>query len=191
MKVTVNPRKLKALQDAIHGTTMNLKREFATVLNKVAKAGTRIIAKEVSSELATPIKTIAATIRQRKRATVQTLSSSVQLSKTKRIALREFGARQTRAGTSYKISKTRGRKVIRGAFQGPKPGVVKASWRGNVFRRKGKQRLPIVKLYGPSPWGVAVKGNKIEPSANQMRAELNKQINRRIDYVLKKKAGVI
>jgi hypothetical protein len=38
---------------------------------------------------------------------------------------------------------------------------------------------------------VAVKGNKIEPSANQMRAELNKQINRRIDYVLKKKAGVI
>lgn len=191
MRITVNPRKLQALKDAVHGTAMNMRREFATVLNKTAKAGERIIAKEVATELATPIKVIAKTIRQRKRAAPDDLKSSVEMGKTKRIPLREFGARQTRAGTSYKISRSKGRKTIRGAFQGPKPGVMKASWRGNVFRRVGKMRLPIVKLYGPSPWGVAVVGRKVEPSRNQIQAELNKQINRRLDYILKKKSGVI
>lgn len=191
MQVTLSERKAKALQDALQGTAKKLPAELAIVLNKVAKAGERIIAKEVSAELATPIKVIAKTIRQKRKASRNELSASVEMSKTKRISLREFGARQTKAGTSYKISRTKGRKVARGAFQGPRPGAMNVRWRGHVFARLGKSRLPIVKLHGPSPWGVAVKGKKIEPSKQQMQAELNKQINRRIDYIIKKKTGVI
>jgi hypothetical protein len=182
MQITFNPRKVKAMIDAIKDTSFKLKKEFAIVLNKTAKAGERIIAKEVSKELNTSIKAIADTIHQRGTATIESLSSSVNVAKTNRIPLKRFGARQTRAGTSYKISKTRGRKVAKSAF---------IAIGGHVFRRRGKSRLPIFKLYGPSPWGVAVVGNKIEPSKDQITRELTKQMNRRVDYILKKKTGVI
>ena len=68
---------------------------------------------------------------------------------------------------------------------------MKASWRGNAFIRVGKTRLPIRKLLGPSPWGVFVVGKKIGPSAQQIEAELKKQIDRRIRFILLKQSGAI
>ena len=182
--IGIETKGVKELQRALGDQAKRLPRELATAVNATAKATRRQMAKEVTKELAAPVKTVASTLSQPKKASASTLSAAVRLSKTKRISLKEFGARQTKAGVSAKISKSRGRTTIPGGFQGPKPGVMKVSWRGNAFKRVGKSRLPIVKLQGPSPWGVYVKRGATKASKDFAAAELEKQIQRRVRAVM-------
>ncbi len=51
-------------------------------------------------------------------------------------------ARVKRKGVSVKVKKTGGRKLVKGGFQ------LKA---GAIMKRVGDSRLPLAKLYGPSP----------------------------------------
>ena len=191
MNVTVKASSVASLKKALEGTSRKLKAEMRIAVNATANKSKSIINKEIRSELATSAKAISPTIRVSRKAAGDELSATVEVKKTGRISLREFGARQGKKGTSYKVSKTKGRKTIPDAFQGPKPGVMKASWRGHVFRRVGKTRLPIVKLFGPSPWGVMTVGNKLGPSKEQTQAELEKQVQRRIRFVTLTKSGAI
>lgn len=191
MIVTIDNASIQRVKQAIEGTGRKLRGELSVAVNKTAGKAKSIIAKQIGSELATPQKNIRTVIRQGKRANEFEISTSVEVRKEQRISLREFGARQTRKGTSYRVSKSRGRSFIAGAFQGPKPGLMKASWRGHVFKRVGKARLPIVKLMGPSAWGVFVVGKRIGPSTQQTQTELLKQINERIRFLGLKKSGTI
>lgn len=169
-----------------------LPREMATAINATAKVVKRELAKEVTTELAVPQKVVMKTLSQRKKASRTSLDAIVQLAKTRRISLRQFGAKQTKAGVSYRISKREGRKFIPGAFQGPKPGVMKASWKGSVFARApGAKRLPIIKQQGVSPWGVlAVRYRTVRGKIVPFRIlkiadkELEKQVQRRIRAVM-------
>lgn len=187
--------KLKA---ALGAAQEKLPREVATALNATAKVVKREMARDVTQELAVSQSVVMKTLSQRKKASKTSLSALVVLAKTRRISLRQFGARQTKKGVSYKISKTDGRKFIPGAFQGPKPGVMKASWRGTVFKRAGKERLPIIKLQGVSPWGVlagkyTTARGKIVPYRllDLADRELRKQVERRVRYNVLKSQGVI
>lgn len=65
------------------------------------------------------------------------------------IPLRDFGARQTRKGVS--AAPWGVRRVFPGAF------IVKSKG-GHVFKRTGKKRLPIEKLWGPSIPRQMLKG---------------------------------
>lgn len=164
----------------------NLPREMSIVSGKTARRGKSIIAKEVATELAVPQKVIRAQVTSRK---VGKTGAATHLSKSKRIPLRDFKARQTKKGVSYKISKTGGRRMIAGAFQGPRPG--QHQWSGRVFIRKGKKRLPIQQLFGPSPWGVFVKKKKDRATKQKLHAELRKQIAERLRYRKLKASGAI
>lgn len=179
------------MKAAIEGTGRQLRKEMAAAVNATAKRSQSIIAKQISKELAVAQKDIKATIKQSRRAGELDISATVEVRKDARLGLNRFGARQTKKGVSVRISKSKGRTVIPGAFQGPKPGLMKASWRGNAFKRVGKSRLPIVKLKGPSTWGVFVVGKKIGPSAEETEAELKKQVDKRIRFLLLKQAGTI
>lgn len=64
------------------------------------------------------------------------------------LPLRDFGARQTAQGIS--AAPWGKRRVFKSTFIVPKIG-------GHGFRRSGKTRLPIVKLWGPSIPGEMVK----------------------------------
>ena len=191
MNITVKQSSLDSLKAAIEGTTRKIKSELRVAINATAAKSKSILNKEIRSELAVTAKVVSSTIRTKRKSEGNDLSATVEVKKTARISLKEFGARQGKKGTSYKISKTKGRKTISDAFQGPKPGLMKASWKGNVFKRAGKARLPIVKLYGPSPFGVLTKGKKLEPSLKQTEAELVKQVQRRIRLITLKKTGAI
>jgi len=169
----------------------NIKRELATAINATAKKAKSEVSKQVRNELAVTKKVIDTQIKLGGRASAGSLGSSVTLRKSSRIPLRDFAARQNSKGVSYKVSKSKGRNTVSGAFQGPKPGVMKASWRGRVFKRVGEKRLPIVQLYGPSPWGVFVKRKQVGPTGKAIRAELEKQIDRRIRFLLLKASGKI
>jgi hypothetical protein len=189
--VSVNQTSLNGLKLAIKNTKTTLRRELRIAVNATAKKAKSIINKQIRSELAVTAKVVDKTISVKAEATEVQLSAKVTVRKTSRIPLRDFGARQTRAGVSAKVSKTGGRKTISGAFQGPKPGVMKSSWRGRVFKRLGKTRLPIVQLFGPSPWGVMTVGKQLGPSKEQTQAELEKQVQRRIRFITLKKSGAI
>lgn len=191
MRITIDPSQIARMKKAIEYTGRSLRKELAVACNATAAKGKSIIAKQISKELATPQKNIRATISQSRKAKDSDISATLEVRKDRRISLKEFGARQTKTGVSYKISKTRGRKSIPGAFQGPRPGLINVKTKGNVFKRVGKARLPIVKLYGPSSWGVFVVGKKQGPSVTEIEAELKKQIDRRIRFIELKASGAI
>ena len=179
------------LERALGEKAKRLPIELKIAVNATAKKTKPAISKEVRKELAAPAKAVNQTISIQSKATNTEASAKVLVKKTRRIPLRDFGARQNKRGVSYRISKSQGRKTIYGAFQGPKPGVMKTSWKGNVFQRVGKSRLPIVKLYGPSPWGVVVK-KKLKPVVQKdAKKELRKQIERRIRFQNLKRSGAI
>jgi len=191
ISILAGEAKILELRKLLDGNAKKLKREIAIAVNKTSKKTQSAIAKDIGKEIATAQKNIKKTIGIRKKATKTDPVAVVVQSKTRRLSLREFGARQTGKGVSYKVSKTAGRKVIPGAFQGPRPGVIKTSWRGHAFKRAGKTRLPIIKLMGPSPWGVFVKKKLKKPVQIDAKEELRKQIIERIRFLKVKKSGAI
>ena len=191
MTARIDNAQIARMKAAIENTGRNLRKELAIACNQTANKSKSIIAKQIGSELATAQKNIRKDIRNGKKASPLDISASVEVRKESRIPLRDFGARQTKTGVSYRVSKTSGRRSVPGAFQGPRPGLMNAKWRGRVFKRLGKSRLPIAQLMGPSAWGVFVVGKKIGPSAQQTEAELKKNIDKRIRFLLLKQSGAI
>ncbi len=130
----------------------------------------------------------------------------VTLFKSSRLPLKYFGARQTKAGVTYRIGKGQKRSVVPGAFVAEQIG-------GHAFARQERQgpanpghkrrsdahastlglvrvsRLPIIKLAGVSPYGV-VKKNDMEPAiAAEGQERLNKNLNDRIRFLALKAQG--
>jgi hypothetical protein len=183
-------RQIDKLRKLLGESSKQVGRNVATALNATGKLAKSQIAKEITTELATPQKIVKQQISATK-AAGGNLSVTITLKKTNRMSLRFFGARQTKKGVSYKVSKSKGRKFVPGAFQGPRPGVMKASWKGNVFKRVGTSRLPIQKLQGPSPWGVFVKKKAVRKVEKLINVELKKQLDRRIRFLTLKAQGKI
>jgi hypothetical protein len=188
--INISSKGIAGLTKVVNSVAKDLKKNLAIAINETSKTGKAGIAKKISAELAVPQKVIKQEIKNT-RAAASLLRSNLRLRKTSRISLRDFGARQNKTGVSYKISKTKGRATIPGAFQGPKPGAIKVSWRGRVFRRVGKSRLPIVQLFGPSPWGVFTVNKMVHKQERELQAELEKQIQRRIRFLTLKAQGKI
>ena len=180
ISIEIDTRDLEELERAAKAAKKSLPREVSIAVNKTAKQAQGQISREIRKELNAPKKAVDKSLSIPKKATKQKTGAVVRLAATKRIPLRDFGARQTRAGVSYRISKGDGRKTVHGAFQGPKPGAVFARFGGHVFKRRGRQRLPIQKLLGVSPWGVFTKRNLFKPVNLYTDQALRKQLERRI-----------
>ena len=188
--IAISAKGLSGLTNAVNSIAKDLKKNLAVAINETSKTGKAGIAKKIAAELAVAQKTIKEQIKNT-RASATMLRSNLQLRKSNRISLRYFGAKQNKAGVSFRISKTKGRKIIQGAFQGPRPGAVNVRWRGNVFKRAGKARLPIVKLQGPSPWGVFAVNRMTKKQEEELRIELEKRVERRIRFLTLKAQGKI
>lgn len=182
--IALETRGIDQLKKALGDQIDRLPKELAMAVNATAGATKRQMAKEVTKELAVPQKVVTSKLSQPRKATRLETRAVVRMDKSRRISLREFGAKQNRSGVSYRISKSKGRKTVAGAFQGPKPGAISAKTRGNVFKRVGKSRLPIVKLNGPSPWGVFVKSGATDRVVKFAEDELEKQTKRRVNTVM-------
>lgn len=175
----------QAIKD-LDSVTKNLTKELGIVAWKTAKKTKSVAAKEITTELATKQSVVKDQITTKRRTT----ESEVTVKKSKRLSLKEFKPRQTKAGVSYRISKSTGRNRIDGAFMGPSPKASALKLKGHVWKRKGKSRLPIQKLMGPSPWGVLVKGDRVQNVTDETRAELRKQLDRQIRWLRLKNKGV-
>lgn len=176
------------LSQALGNVVDNLPKEMRIVSWKTAKKTTSFIAKAVTSELSVAQRVIKKQMTQKR---VGKTGAEVVLKKSNRISLKDFKARQIKKGVSYKISKSKGRKTIAGAFRGPRPGVIAQKLNGHVFKRIGATRNPIQKLYGPSPWGVFAINKMQAQTTPKVNLELRKQMLERLRFKKLKKAGVI
>lgn len=180
LTMRVRDRGVQKLLQSVNGDVRKLRRELATAVRATSRNTKSLMAKAITQEVRVAQKVVKQNISDKIKPSAQNPSAEVGIKPTKRIPLRDFGARQGKKGVSYRVSKTGKRGFVAGAFQGQKPGVMKASWRGRVFKRVGKSRLPIVQLFGPSPWGTFVKNDKKPEVNSDTQAYLIKQIDRRI-----------
>jgi hypothetical protein len=98
----------------------------------------------------------------------------------KRMPLIAFGARQTKAGVSYRLPGGRG--LIPSGFI-----ATMRSGHTGVFARRTKRRLPIVEQFGPSLPGAFVKAGLL--TAMQARAEtaLETNLTHEIDWIIQQR----
>jgi hypothetical protein len=178
--IDIDAKQIKRLESAVRKAGKLMSIEISAAINATAKKTRLDMGRKIRSELNIGKDPVESVIKILRPATPGSLTAGVRLKKTTRLPLRDFGAKQNKSGVTYKISKRGGRGSVQGAFQGPRPGSVKTSWRGRVFKRVGKSRLPIVQLMGPSPWGVFVKRRMNSVQIQETQTELKYQIERRI-----------
>ena len=191
ISIEIDAKQLKALQKAVERSGKKFAKELAGAINAVSKKTKLQIGRDIRATVAMPKAEAEKPLSIRGTATEQNLSATVTLKKTKRLGLRHFGARQDKRGVSYKIDKQGGRKRVQGAFQGPKPGIQKMSWKGNAFKRVGASRLPIVMLKGVSAYGAYAKNELSGPQVEAINAELTKQMERRIKLNILRAEGLV
>jgi hypothetical protein len=184
MIVKIDDSQIRRMKAAIEGTGRKLRKELAVACNATAARCKNIVAKNIGKELAISQKVIKTAVSVGRKANEANISTHVDVAKDGRINVGYFGARQTKTGVSYRVSKTAGRVSAPGAF-------VIRKYDGKVYKRKGKQRFPITGIYGPSPWGVHVKGKKSVVSAAETQVVLKGQVERRIRFLLLKQSGTI
>lgn len=191
ISIEIKNDQFNRLASAVEKAGKKLKTEIAGAINQVSKKTRLDMGRKIKQTVAIPKDEVEKPISIRLSASPENLAAIVSLKETKRLGLRHFGARQDKKGVSYKISKTGGRKRINGAFQGPKPGVMRMKWKGNVFKREGKNRLPIVQLKGVSAYGTYQKNDMVGPQAEEVSAELSKQLERRINLNVLRASGLV
>jgi hypothetical protein len=172
--IEISAPQLARLTRAVGDARKSLPREISAAINATAKKTRLDMGRKIRSEIAVKKEPVEKVIKLVKQSTPSHFSAQVTLQESWRISLRDFGARQTRSGTSYKINKKGGRATVRSAFMVPSMG-------NHVFKRTTEKRLPIVKLMGPSPWGVFIKKKLTPVQQKEIEAELAKQIERRIN----------
>lgn len=187
LTMRVRDRGVQRLLQSVRGDVRKLKRELATAVRATAKNTKSQMAKAVADEIKTSQKVIKSKLTDKVKPSPTNPSAEITLKPSKRISLRDFGAKETAKGVTYRISKGGKRPLLAGAFMVKSIG-------NHVFMRIGEKVKPtkgrykgtkslrqkINKKYGPSPWGVFVKNDmKPEIQADSM-VYLIKQIDRRI-----------
>jgi hypothetical protein len=74
---------------------------------------------------------------------------------------------------------------------GPRPGVLAPRLNGGVFKRVGKSRNPIVKLYGVSPYGAYAKNDMSDIEVQFINKGLLTEMERRIKLNILRAEGLV
>lgn len=191
LSVEINKDQLERLATATARAGKKMKKELAGAINQVSKKTKLQMGRDIRNTINLKKDEAEKPLSIRTNASEGSLFAVVQLKKTPRLGLRHFGAKQDKRGVSYKIGKKGGRSRVDGAFSGPKPGVVKTSWKGNASKRTGKNRLPIVQIKGVSAYGAYVKNKLSAPQLVVVQEELIKQIERRIKLNILRAEGLV
>ncbi len=148
-------QKLGSMLSHIKG---GLEKAIARASRRVAKQGVTFISSEIRGKVNIKKKDLdrkVLTTKQRGKT-----GQVITLEATSRFPLKYFGAKQTKKGVTYQIPSGKGQKKLAvGAFG---PNIPRLG--GQVFRRAGKNRLPIVPLFGVSPWGTFMINKMLEPT---------------------------
>ena len=188
ISIEVNAKQLTELREACGRAKKDFSKELAAAINDTVKKTKTNISKEIRTVVNVKKKTIDSGIRT-KRSSIQNLKGMVSLKHERRAGsgLQHFGAKQNARGVSYQISPKKGRKTIAGAWL----SGINSKLYGGVFKRAGTTRLPIVKLYGVTPYAAYVKNDfdEIEPAFIEQK--LQEQMDRRIKLNVLRANGLV
>lgn len=111
------------------------------------------------------------------------------------IALREYGARQTRRGVSVLVLRGGGRKIVKRAFMSngyggnlqvfKRTGEAKRKMKAGRYASARFAREPIEKLYGPDVFSQYIKDEIQATGANTWRDRLPIELERATEFALK------
>lgn len=189
--IEINADQLRRLGESAAAAKKSLSKELAAAINAVSKKTKLQMGRDIRATVNMKKDESEKPLSIRATATPQSLEAIVSLKKTRRLGLRHFGAKQDKRGVSYKIMKKGGRQRVDGAFMGPNPKAIKISWKGNVFKRVGQSRLPIVPIKGVSAYGAYVINDLAGPQEQVITAELTKQMERRINLNVLRANGLV
>lgn len=177
-------RQLRAAMGNLKGVEKRIQKAIVTATNKTAKFVQSQMAKSITKEVNIKQKDVKRYIKIDRKASVINGVAVVVLSKSKRIQLIYFGAKDSGHGgwknrkgngVTYKIAKSGARKRIRDAF------ITTANNQLMVAKRRGKERMPLVApLRGPSPWGVYVLSGMRRVTVEQGTARLRKELKEQV-----------
>lgn len=186
-EINISGNQLGKLADAVEKAGKSLSKELAIACNQTAKELKTPISQSIRTVLNAKAKGLKKVISVGMKATESNITASTKVNTGRRIPLKEFGAKQKKDGVSYKIFKGGKMRTVKRGFMGPKPGVQAIKLKGHAFMRKQKeQRLPIVKLFGPSVKAAFQMAKLEKPIAEEAEKRLTKKINRRIQFALAK-----
>lgn len=188
--VGIDKAALKELQQALGGIEKDIPKHVSVVVNKTQTATFSFIAKTVVKHVKMKQKDVKSKLIKGPRSTKQTMGTTITIPKTKRLGIEKFGARQNKKGVRYTMS-AEGSTLAASAFMGPKPGVKAPRLNGGAFKRRGKARLPIYKLRGPSVWGVITENHEKPNIDKFVQQRLNLEMKKRIDFIIAKREGKI
>lgn len=200
VSIKIDHRQMAQLRFVLKDSSKAVSREMAIVTKLVAKATVSQMAKTVAKEIKIKQKTIKESLKISQKGNKQKPKSIVTLKHEDRFPLRDFAARQTRKGVTYKLNPAGKRELIPSGFM----------WRNHVFKRvgekvkmkkgryQGKLRQRIIKLYGASAWGIF--GGKSErfntrarlrEQVKDSKALLKRELSKRIKYLIHKAEGTL
>lgn len=196
ISITIDPASLNNVREKLRKSPELLNKAISGALNDTAKHERTFISSGIRERVNIKKQDIDPHIKVGS-ASGKNLAATVTLRKTDRLSLKYFGATQTKSGVTYRIKRQqrdpggginkRARAVlgIKGTSKdriadafGPK--IPRLG--GNVYRRVGKSRLPIKKLYGPSAWGVFVQSGMRKLVKKDAKAFLAKRLKQRLQY---------
>ena len=148
-------------------------KQTVIVNNRTAKTHVKQISKSIREHIAVTNKGVKKVVKVQSFARLGNASARILIKNNGRPSLKEFKARQTKSGVSYKISKKAGRRKVRSAFISNRLG-------GHAYKRKGKARLPIAKLLGVSVAAVYAKHRLIKRSVKQIQDRQQFEADRRL-----------
>ena len=190
ISVTINQAQMERLKRTLRAVPGGLKRVIPPAINRTATQARTVASRALSRKLQIAVGQFRKRIRISK-ATRARWSATMHLT-GKRIPTIHLGARPTNHGVTYRSHG--GRKLLRHAFI---TYVMFASKKGDggwdmgqtkqVFFRKGKERLPIVKQWSVSVAGMYSKASDLMAKTTQEASVLlQKNIDQRVRYLLMK-----
>lgn len=168
---------VKGLKEVREALDPKRYKKIATrVLNKLGSQGKTAISREVRNTYNIKRDRMDAGFYMR-RATWENLAVLLRY-RGKTPGLQHFDARKTNRGITVKVRKAGGRKVVKGAFM---PNRIIG-----VYKREGKERFPIKRLYGPDIPGMV---NMVGEDAAQrvVDEKADKILTHEFEYELRKK----
>ena len=175
--ITVTGGSVRELQDSIAHIKGGMEKAISRAAKRVASQGKTFVSKELRSVVSMKAGDINKTLKAKGHKGGATLV----LLETDRTPLKYFGARQTAKGVSYKIGKGKGRSFVPGAFG---PNIPRLG--NHVFRREGKKRKPIVKLFGVSTWGVFIGNKMYKPTERELQKRFEDRLRHEIAFLIQK-----
>lgn len=205
VQVEINKEDMARLHRLLSGIREGVPKALSAALNDTMRTVKAKMSRDIRERVVIKKKDIDPYLAG-KRATKEKLAAGIVLSKSERLPLKYFGARQTHSGVTYQIGKEKGRSVLAHAFG---PAIV-ATWpavdlHGQVVQRTGLFGVPTrgryapsgmyagqrreklsAALRGPSPWGVFVKQKLLGPTRGEATLLLHKNTRRKVQWLLSK-----